>query len=84
MAEAGLNEVETYISRRQNTVAQYIATRPIMDLRLAVKCRPGPRVAMRWREQEGMHLERIKIASQEAERMEGEGDTYRTETATED
>ena len=45
-AEAGLQEVETYISRRQNTVAQYIATRPIMDLCLVAKRRPGPRVAM--------------------------------------
>ena len=31
-AEACLNEVETYISRRQNTVSQYIITRSTMDL----------------------------------------------------
>ena len=31
-AEVGLHEVETYISRRQNTVSQYIMTRDIMDL----------------------------------------------------
>ena len=30
--EAGLQEIETYATYRQNTVAQYIATRPIMDL----------------------------------------------------
>ena len=48
MAESGSQEVETYVSRRQNTVAQYIATRPIMDLFLAAKRRPGPRVAMWW------------------------------------
>ena len=35
MAEAGLQKVETYVSRRQNTVEQYILTRPIMDLCLA-------------------------------------------------
>ena len=35
MAEAGLQEMETYVSGLQNTVAQYIATRPIMDLCLA-------------------------------------------------
>ena len=35
VAEAGLQEVETYFSCRQNTVAQYIATRPIIDLYLA-------------------------------------------------
>ena len=27
----GLDEIGVYIPRRQNTVAQYIATRPIMD-----------------------------------------------------
>ena len=30
MAEAGLQEAETYVSRHQNTVAKYIVTRPIM------------------------------------------------------
>ena len=47
MAEAGLQEVETYVSCCQNTVVQYIATRPIMDLCLAAKRRLGPRVAVR-------------------------------------
>ena len=46
MAEAGLQEVDTYVSSRQNTVAQYIATRPIMYLFLAAKRRTGPIVAM--------------------------------------
>ena len=32
MAEAGFQEVETYVSCHQNTVAHFIATRPIMDL----------------------------------------------------
>ena len=49
MAEAGFQEMETYLSVGQNTVAQYIATIPIMDLCLAAKRRPGPRVEMRWR-----------------------------------
>ena len=48
MAEAGMKEVETYVSFRQNTMAQYIATRPIMDLCLVANRRPGPRVTMRW------------------------------------
>ena len=48
MAEAGLQEVETYVSCLHNTVVQYIATNPIMDLCLAAKRRPGPRVEMRW------------------------------------
>ena len=32
MKEAGLTDVRTSINRRQNTVAQYIATRPLLDL----------------------------------------------------
>ena len=32
MAEAGLEEVETYVSCHQNTVAQFVATRTIMDV----------------------------------------------------
>ena len=40
----------------------------------------GPRVAMWFREQEGLDLEGIQTASQEAERTEGEEETERTET----
>ena len=40
----GLEEIGVYIARRQNTVAQYIATRPIMDLCLAVELKPGMRL----------------------------------------
>ena len=46
MVEAGLQEVETYVSFCQNIVAPYIATRYIVDLCLAEKWRPGPRVAI--------------------------------------
>ena len=35
MVEAELQEVDTYVSRHQNTVAQNIATKPIMNLCLA-------------------------------------------------
>ena len=45
---AGLDETETYISRRQNTVAQYINTCPILDLCLYVERRPGSRTPKRW------------------------------------
>ena len=34
MAEEVLQEIETYFSRFQKTVAQNIETRPIMDLRM--------------------------------------------------
>ena len=45
MQEAGLEEVEQYVVRRQNTVAQYITTRLIMDLCEAAVRRPGKRVS---------------------------------------
>ena len=82
MAEAVLQEVETYASRRQNTVTQYISTRPIMDLCLAGNRRPGPRVEMRWWEQEGLDLEGMRTAAREEERTEE--DTDGTYTATDD
>ena len=71
MTEAGLQELDTYVSRHQKIVAQYIATRPIMDLCLAAKRRPGTRVEMLWWEQEGLYLEEMRIAAQEAKRTEG-------------
>ena len=71
MAEAVLQEVETYVSHQQNTVTQYIATRPIMDLCLAAKWSPGPRVVKRWWEQEVLYLVGIRMAAWEAEHTEG-------------
>ena len=64
MAEVGLQELETHVSHHQNTVAQYIATRPIMGLCLAEKRRPGKMLEMRWWEQEGLDLEGIWTAAQ--------------------
>ena len=64
MAEAGLQESETHISHHQNTLAKYIATRPIMSLCLAEKQRPGKMVEMRWWEQEGLDLEGMRTAAQ--------------------
>ena len=71
MAEAGLQEVETHVSNRHNTVAQYIATRPIIDLCLVAKRRPGPRVATRWWEKEILDLEGMQTAAWEEDQMEG-------------
>ena len=44
MEEAGLRDVETYVSGRQNTLAQYIVTKNMMYLYLEAKQRPVPRV----------------------------------------
>ena len=65
-------------------MAQYILTRHITDLCLTVKRRPGPRVAVRWWEQESLDLEGMQTEAQEAERMDGGGETDGTENATGD
>ena len=71
MGEAGLQEIETYVAYLHNTVSQNIATRPIMDLCLAAKWSPGPRVVKRWWEQEVLYLVGIRMAAWEAEHTEG-------------
>ena len=48
MAEAGMQEVNTYVARRKNNVAQLIATRPIVDLCLAVVRRAREQVLKEW------------------------------------
>ena len=65
MLEAGLQEVETNVSHHKNTVAQYIITRPIMDLCMAEERRPGTRVSRRWWEKERLELEGMRTAAQE-------------------
>ena len=56
MEEEVLQEVETYVSRRQNTFTQFIATIPIMDLCLVAARSPGSRVSKQWWYQEGLDL----------------------------
>ena len=41
MEEAELTDIRTSIQRRQNTVTQYIATRPLLDLCVGVRAREG-------------------------------------------
>ena len=45
MQEVGLEEVEAYVMRRKNMVAQYIATRTIIDLCEEAVWRPRTRVS---------------------------------------
>ena len=82
MAEVGLQEVETYVSSLQKNVAQFIATRTIMELYLAAERRPGSRVTNQWWEQDGLDVERRQIAAQEEEWAEGEKETDGTDTET--
>ena len=48
MGEAGFEGIGKYITRRQNTVAQYIVTQPIMDLCERSARRMGERVSRWW------------------------------------
>ena len=50
--EAVFEDMETYISRRNNIVAQFIATRSILDVCLGMDRHPGVRVAKWWWYQE--------------------------------
>ena len=52
---AGIVRIRTSILQRQNTVAQFIATRPILDLCEEAVRRPGARVLRRWWEQTGIN-----------------------------
>ena len=72
MAEAGLQEVETYFSFHHNIVAQFITTRPIIDRCLAAEKIPGPRVSKRWWNQDRVDVEGIRAAPWEAEWIEGQ------------
>ena len=54
LKEAGVVRVRTSILRRQNTIAQFIAKRPILGLCEVAERRRGTRVPQRWWEQTGM------------------------------
>ena len=43
-----MEEVETYVLCRQNTVAQYISTWMILELYLVAERYPGERFSLRW------------------------------------
>ena len=60
MAETGFEGIGTYVTRRHNTVTQYIATQPILDLSERSTQRPGAGMYRWWWEQEGLDLEGTK------------------------
>ena len=72
MADAGLQEMETYIPHHQDIVIQFIVTRPIMDLCLTEERRLGSRVTNWWWEQDGLYVEGMQTAAQDVEWTEGE------------
>ena len=63
MAGALLQEVDTYVSFRQNTGVQFIATRPIVDLCLAAEQIRVTQVSRRWWEQDGVGVEGMRTAA---------------------
>ena len=66
MGEAGFKGIRKYVTRRQNKVAQFIETRPILDLCEKFTQRPGARVSRRWWEQARKDLEGAKKRAAEA------------------
>ena len=69
--EAGLLTMEEYIRRRQNTVAQYITTRSLLDLCEGSERALGARVGMRWWEQAGFNLVGAREAAEAAAERDG-------------
>ena len=53
----------TSVLRRQNMVAQFIATRPILGLCEVTERRPGTQVPMRWWEQMGIDWKAAREAT---------------------
>ena len=75
MGEAGFEGIRKSVTRRQNRVAQYIATRPILDLCERFTWRPGARVYRWWWEQAGIDLEGAKKrAAEETTDSDSESD----------
>ena len=72
--DAGIVRVRTSVLRRQNTVAQFVATRPILALCEGTERRGGARVPQRWWEQTGIDWRLAQERSESAE-TEGEGTT---------
>ena len=56
ITEVGLEEVEMYVVRRHNAVAQHIVTSMILELCLVEERRPGVRVNWQWWEQAGLNF----------------------------
>ena len=73
MQELGLTYIRTSILKRQNTVAQYIARRPLLDLCEGARAREGAKVPLRWWDQAGIDWEMEKANGVETDRTDGTG-----------
>ena len=56
----GFEGISKSVTRTQNMVAQYIATRPILYLCERDTRNPGARISRQWWEQDGKDLEETK------------------------
>ena len=73
MREAGLTDIRKSIANSQNTVAQYIATRPLLDLCEGARAREGAKVPMRWWDQADIDWETAKAKGVEQDSTGGSG-----------
>ena len=73
MREAGLTDIRKSIANRQNTAAQYIATRPLLDLCEGARAREGAKVPMRWWNQADIDWETEKSKGVETDSNSGSG-----------
>ena len=83
MKEAGLTDVRTSINRSQNTVAQYISTRPLLEICKGATQREGARVTLRWWDQTGIDWEKAKARETETESASESGTDMEGEEAQE-
>ena len=67
MKEAGFTEIRKSIMNRKNTVAEYIVTRPILDLCEQTTQRGGARVSRQWWDQKGIDWETAKERAAETD-----------------
>ena len=69
MKEAGFKEISTSITNRQNTVTQYIAIRPLLDLCEGTNQIGGVRLSRRWWDQKGIDWEegKARVAETDSE-----------------
>ena len=73
MQESGFKDMEEYVPNRQNTVAQYIATRPILDICEEMVQMPGTWAAKRWWDNEGLELTLARVVAATREEEGGRG-----------
>ena len=73
MREVGLTDIWKSIANIQNTVAQYIATRPLLDLCEGDRAREGAKVPMRWWNQAYIDWETAKSMGVETDSTDGSG-----------